>query len=293
MIKVSLLLFSILLVIAPSLAQRSSRSSGGYREPRPKNYSPRIPSYSPRSPKIPDYSPRAPKGDTYVQSYLKKDGTFVEGHYRSASNGDFYDNYSTKPNINPYTGKEGTKVTPPLGQGTFYDDRYDGLSLSVFSDREASSASPGSLSAEIDRLRKQVDELIKQRNVTKKQLPDRDELEQKVTVKENLLKIVPVEVKDAGEDALRFNSSQEIVSGRMGDLKRLQAVYRRPLFRSTVIMDYPKNSEIVICFENNDFYGIVMRDRIVGWVPKDSVVLKTQNGHVSLKTGNYETIDAR
>ena len=47
--------------------------------------------------------------DVYVQGYTKSDGTYVQGHYRSSPNGTTSDNYSTKGNINPYTGEYGTK----------------------------------------------------------------------------------------------------------------------------------------------------------------------------------------
>lgn len=46
--------------------------------------------------------------DTYVKGYTRKDGTYVQPHYRSAPDGNAYNNYSTKGNVNPYTGKEGT-----------------------------------------------------------------------------------------------------------------------------------------------------------------------------------------
>lgn len=48
---------------------------------------------------------------TYVQPYIRSDGTYVDGHYRSRPNGSTVDNYSTLGNVNPYTGKEGTR--PP------------------------------------------------------------------------------------------------------------------------------------------------------------------------------------
>jgi len=48
-----------------------------------------------------------------VRSYTKKDGTYVPGHQRSNPDGNFYNNWSTKGNINPYTGTPGTRVTPP------------------------------------------------------------------------------------------------------------------------------------------------------------------------------------
>lgn len=45
--------------------------------------------------------------DVYVEGYYRSDGTFVQGHYRTKPNNTINDNYSTKGNINPYTGKEG------------------------------------------------------------------------------------------------------------------------------------------------------------------------------------------
>lgn len=47
--------------------------------------------------------------DVYVNGYYKKDGTYVEPHYRSNPDGNQYNNWSTKGNVNPYTGEEGRK----------------------------------------------------------------------------------------------------------------------------------------------------------------------------------------
>jgi hypothetical protein len=44
----------------------------------------------------------------YVSGYTKKDGTYVQGHYKTERNNTKFDNYSTKGNTNPYTGKKGT-----------------------------------------------------------------------------------------------------------------------------------------------------------------------------------------
>lgn len=46
--------------------------------------------------------------DIYVKPYIKKDGTYVQEHYKTAPDNNIHNNYSTKGNINPYTGKEGT-----------------------------------------------------------------------------------------------------------------------------------------------------------------------------------------
>ncbi len=44
-----------------------------------------------------------------VSGYVKKDGTYVAPHYRSAPNRSTVDNYSTRGNYNPYTGQAGKK----------------------------------------------------------------------------------------------------------------------------------------------------------------------------------------
>lgn len=43
-----------------------------------------------------------------VNGYTRKDGTHVAPHYRSSPNSSKHDNYSTRGNYNPYTGKKGT-----------------------------------------------------------------------------------------------------------------------------------------------------------------------------------------
>jgi len=57
-------------------------------------------------------------GSVSVRGYVRKDGTYVAPHYRSAPDGNFNNNWSTKGNVNPYTGKEGTKTSPNGGYGT-------------------------------------------------------------------------------------------------------------------------------------------------------------------------------
>lgn len=45
-----------------------------------------------------------------VRGYYKPStGTYVQPHYRSSPNRSTFDNWSTRGNINPYTGKYGTK----------------------------------------------------------------------------------------------------------------------------------------------------------------------------------------
>ena len=48
--------------------------------------------------------------DEYVNGYYRNNGTYVQPYYRSSPNGNPYDNYSTRGNINPYTGVSGTQT---------------------------------------------------------------------------------------------------------------------------------------------------------------------------------------
>ena len=48
-----------------------------------------------------------------VRPYIRPDGRFVEPHWRSNPNKEWRDNWSTNPNVNPFTGKEGSRINPP------------------------------------------------------------------------------------------------------------------------------------------------------------------------------------
>ena len=67
--------------------------------------------------------------DVYVNSYTKKNGSFVQGHYRSNPDGNFYNNWSTKGNVNPYTGSIGTRVSKPLSYGKSFSIPSPSLSI--------------------------------------------------------------------------------------------------------------------------------------------------------------------
>ena len=43
----------------------------------------------------------------HVDSYQRRDGTRVQGHYRSAPDGRTDNNWSSQGNVNPYTGQRG------------------------------------------------------------------------------------------------------------------------------------------------------------------------------------------
>lgn len=57
------------------------------------------------------YSSNSSPGVHTVHSYVRANGTFVHSYHATNPNSTRNDNFSTKGNINPYTGKAGTK--PP------------------------------------------------------------------------------------------------------------------------------------------------------------------------------------
>lgn len=86
--KTLLVLLSLLFAVAPSFARGGGH--GGSRGHAS--------------------SSKASKGDrVHVRGYMKKNGTHVAPHVRSRPNKTKADNYSTKGNVNPETGKPGTK----------------------------------------------------------------------------------------------------------------------------------------------------------------------------------------
>jgi len=57
--------------------------------------------------------PRGGGGAVFVHGYTRSNGTYVSPHYRSAPDGNVYNNWSTVGNVNPYTGEPGTKLPAP------------------------------------------------------------------------------------------------------------------------------------------------------------------------------------
>ena len=46
----------------------------------------------------------------YQSGYTRKDGTYVQGHYKTTNNGTNHDNYSTRGNVNSFTGSTGSRA---------------------------------------------------------------------------------------------------------------------------------------------------------------------------------------
>lgn len=58
-------------------------------------------------------------GPVWVNGYYRRDGTYVQPHYRTAPDGNISNNWSTSPNVNPYTGKTGTHSQFPSPTRTY------------------------------------------------------------------------------------------------------------------------------------------------------------------------------
>lgn len=55
--------------------------------------------------------------DVYVDGHVRKDGTYVAPHHRSAPDNNQYNNYGSAGNTNPYTGQQGNvQPQPNYGQ---------------------------------------------------------------------------------------------------------------------------------------------------------------------------------
>jgi hypothetical protein len=96
--KIITIIVSVML-LAASHAEARSGTSGGYSS---RGYSTK--GYYTKS----GYSQSYYGKSTYVKGYYNKNGKWVKGYYRTAPNRTIRDNWGTKPNINPYTGKPGT-----------------------------------------------------------------------------------------------------------------------------------------------------------------------------------------
>ena len=91
----------LVFTVAAVGAHAQSKKGYGYQSP---TYT--APSYTYTAP---SYGYGSNSSSHYVAPAIKSDGTYVNGHMRSNPNDTKLDNWSTKGNVNPYTGAVGTK----------------------------------------------------------------------------------------------------------------------------------------------------------------------------------------
>jgi len=66
--------------------------------------------------------PAMSQSSHYVRGHVTKDGTYVAPHYQTNPDSSLLNNWSTKGNVNPYTGKAGTidPYSPPKPKAPTY-----------------------------------------------------------------------------------------------------------------------------------------------------------------------------
>lgn len=94
------------------------------------------------------YSISVDAKSVYVRGYVRKNGTYVAPHYRTAPDGNPYNNYSYPGNYNPNTGQ----ITP--GDPQNYLDRYD-------SNKSSSGSSSTDFDKWLENYRKELDTQLK------------------------------------------------------------------------------------------------------------------------------------
>lgn len=67
------------------------------------------------------------QADQYVNGYYRNNGTYVQPYQRTAPNNTMQDNYSTRGNVNPYTGQAGT--VDPYRQPSYGGNNYGANNL--------------------------------------------------------------------------------------------------------------------------------------------------------------------
>jgi hypothetical protein len=60
------------------------------------------------------------QSQTYIKGYTKKDGTYVQGHFRQTPNSTNHDNWSTTQKINPHTNENGSRAKDYSSQANNY-----------------------------------------------------------------------------------------------------------------------------------------------------------------------------
>ena len=83
--------------------QTTSRDSKSVRQNQPSSKT----MTRPDSNRYYDENYRPPTTESWVNGYRRSDGTNVRGHYRTNPDGSFWNNYSSKGNRNPHTGRIG------------------------------------------------------------------------------------------------------------------------------------------------------------------------------------------
>ena len=62
--------------------------------------------------------------DEYVRGHYRSNGTYVAPYYRSSRDSSYNNNYSVRPNVNPYTGRQGSLAQTWNDRAPSYPQQY-------------------------------------------------------------------------------------------------------------------------------------------------------------------------
>jgi len=77
------------------------------------------------------FAPTIAAAQTHVDGHFRRDGTYVPPHYRTNPDGNALNNWSTRGNVNPYTGERGT-VDPYRPSSPSYGSGSSGYGNSLY-----------------------------------------------------------------------------------------------------------------------------------------------------------------
>lgn len=63
------------------------------------------------------------QGYNQVSPYTRRDGTYVQPHYRTNPDNTVRNNWTTVPNVNPFTGQPGTRSPTPRAPSQYIPGR--------------------------------------------------------------------------------------------------------------------------------------------------------------------------
>jgi tetratricopeptide (TPR) repeat protein len=101
-------------------------------------------------------------GSVSVRGYYRSNGTYVQPHMRSAPDGVFSNNWSTKGNVNPYTGVPGTKVAPGHSATPSWNNALPAVSRQVPSHGEPATDTGPAAGATAGRIASLTEKVIQQ-----------------------------------------------------------------------------------------------------------------------------------
>lgn len=157
-----------------------------------------------------------------VRGYFRKNGTYVAPHYRSSPDGNFYNNWSTKGNINPYTGQEGTKTNPSSSDGT--DSTYSPYSGSYPSpteeDKSPTSSSTNSTETSTEAAEEPSMETIEQNNQQDSNLT---ELKNRIRDLEQKVEALEKEMSDLNQLNQRTLKVEDVHTSDISDIRVIYA----------------------------------------------------------------------